>query len=70
VRSTTVNAAQIARKLEGARNELEHADATRDESQIGHILIAISMLTDVIEQIIAQQASMGRAINDLASDHN
>lgn len=65
-----MNAAQIARKLEGARNELEHADATRDESQIGHILIAISMLADVVEQIIARQESMDRAINDLASYHN
>ena len=59
-----MNAEQIARKLQGVRSELEDADATPAGAwQIGRILIAISMLTDVVEQLIADQLAAERRVD-------
>lgn len=61
----------IARKLATIRADLASAGEMREPTnRINNLSIALELLTDIIEHMIAQQDALSRRINDLESYHN
>ena len=65
----TTLARQIASQLAAVRAQLKHADVPQvPKADIGALIIAISTLADVVEQLGERVADLARVQNERATD--